>query len=187
MRIISGKIKGKKLFEPKDSFTRPLKDLAKESIFNVINHSKKLNLEIKDAKVLDLFSGVGSFGIECLSRGSSFVTFVENYELALDILKKNILLCKFQDKSKIIISDIFKFNFLNLNKNTYNIIFLDPPFKQKINSLLEEILNQNLLSDNGIFIIHRHIKEKEVLTEKFEIIQEKNYGNSKIVFGKLLS
>ena len=83
MRIISGKSKGKKIFDPKDINTRPLKDLTKESIFNIIIHSNKLNLELENSNVLDLFSGVGSFGLECLSRGSKNVTFVENYNNVL--------------------------------------------------------------------------------------------------------
>ena len=79
MRIISGNFKGKKILQPKDNLTRPLKDLTKESIFNIINHSKKINLNFKNLIVLDLFSGVGSFGIECLSRGAKHVVFYENY------------------------------------------------------------------------------------------------------------
>ena len=70
MRIISGLFKGKKIIEPKNKNTRPLKDLTKESIFNIINHSNKFNLNLTDSYVLDLFSGVGSFGIECISRGA---------------------------------------------------------------------------------------------------------------------
>ena len=76
MRIISGKLKGKKIFIPKDKKTRPLKDLTKESIFNIINHSNKFEINLNDSNVLDLFSGVGSFGIECLSRGAKKVIFV---------------------------------------------------------------------------------------------------------------
>ena len=79
MRIISGNFKGKKILQPKNNLTRPLKDLTKESIFNLINHSKKINLDFKNSIVLDLFSGVGSFGIECLSRGVKYVVFYENY------------------------------------------------------------------------------------------------------------
>ena len=78
MRIISGNSKGKKIFEPKDLGTRPLKDLTKESIFNIITHSNKFSIKLENSNVLDLFSGVGSFGLECLSRGSSSLTFVEN-------------------------------------------------------------------------------------------------------------
>ena len=90
MRIISGSLKGKKILLPKNNETRPLKDLAKESIFNVINHSNKFNLNINNASVLDIFSGVGSFGLECLSRGVDQVVFIESYSEALKILKKNL-------------------------------------------------------------------------------------------------
>ena len=68
MRIISGQLKGKKILEPNDNNTRPLKDLTKESIFNVINHSNKLLFKLEQSNILDLFSGVGSFGLEALSE-----------------------------------------------------------------------------------------------------------------------
>ena len=90
MRIISGKFKGKKILEPNDLNTRPLKDLTKESIFNIIQHSNKFRINFENAEILDLFSGTGSFGIECISRGAKFVDFVENYEEILPILKRNL-------------------------------------------------------------------------------------------------
>ena len=88
MRIISGQLKGKKLIHINNNTTRPLRDMVKESIFNIINHSNFINIEIKDSLILDLYSGTGSFGIECLSRGAAKVIFVENNKLALEILKK---------------------------------------------------------------------------------------------------
>ena len=107
MRIIGGKFKGKKLLEPQDKETRPLKDLTKESIFNIINHSNKFSIDIKKAKVLDLFSGVGSFGIECISQGASHVTFIEKYKAVLPILKKNLNNLKSEINCEIIdISDL---------------------------------------------------------------------------------
>jgi 16S rRNA (guanine966-N2)-methyltransferase len=90
MRIIAGDFKGKKILEPKDIKTRPLKDLTKESIFNILVHSNKFQLDFENSDILDLFSGVGSFGIECLSRGAKSVTFVENYHGVLPVLKRNI-------------------------------------------------------------------------------------------------
>ena len=85
MRIISGDFKGKKILQPKDKLTRPLKDLTKESIFNIINHSNLININLKNSNILDLFSGVVSFGLECLSRGALTVTFFENYINAIKI------------------------------------------------------------------------------------------------------
>ena len=90
MRIIAGNFKGKKILEPRNKLTRPLKDLTKESIFNIIKHSNKFMVNIDKSNILDLFSGVGSFGLECLSRASSQVFFIENYKEVLPVLKKNI-------------------------------------------------------------------------------------------------
>ena len=131
MRIISGDFRGKKINQPKDIKTRPLKDLTKESIFNIISHSNKININLKNSNVLDLFSGVGSFGIECLSRGAKYVTFVENYNGVLDILKKNLINLKDVDNYKIIEKDINNNNFFSEINSSYDIIFLDPPYKDK--------------------------------------------------------
>ena len=70
MRIISGTFRGKKIIFPKNKKTRPLRDMVKESVFNLIENSNKLEVHIKDSTILDLFSGSGSFGLECLSRGA---------------------------------------------------------------------------------------------------------------------
>ena len=184
MRVIGGKFKGKKLIEPKDKETRPLKDLTKESIFNIINHSNKFSIDIKKAQVLDLFSGVGSFGIECLSQGASYVTFIEKYEAVLPILKKNLDNLKSEINYEIIESDIlnkFKFNSLKLY---YDIIFLDPPYKEKaLENILNKIIENKILNDNGIIIIHRHKKEIDTFPKNFQLIDEKKYGISKIIFG----
>ena len=78
MRVISGKLKGRVINFIRNSRTRPLKDSVKENIFNILNHSNLFNVKMKNSKVLDLYSGIGSFGIECISRGANNVTFVEN-------------------------------------------------------------------------------------------------------------
>ena len=187
MRIISGSFKGKKILQPKDQFTRPLKDLTKESLFNILMHSKKFDIKIKTSNILDLFSGVGSFGLECLSRQASFVTFIENYKKVLPILEKNILNLDCLDKSKIVEKDVFKqINFNSFNQK-FNIIFIDPPYKEKLLSeLLKKIFEANILSKKGIIIIHRHKNEKYDFQKFFKILEEKKYGISKIIFGKFI-
>ena len=184
MRVIGGRFKGKKLLEPKDKETRPLKDLTKESIFNIINHSNKFSIEIKKAYVLDLFSGVGSFGIECLSQGADHVTFIEKYDGVLPILKKNINNLKSEINYEIIENDILKnFEFKSL-KLRYDIIFLDPPYKEKtLKNILNTIIENKILKDNGVIIIHRHKKEIDEFPKNFQLIDEKKYGISKIIFG----
>ena len=186
MRIISGIFKGKKIFEPKNANTRPLKDLTKESIFNIIVHSNKLKIDIKNSFVLDLFSGVGSFGIECISRGAKHVTFIENYNGVLPILKKNLSSLKIDEKYQVIEQNIL--NGINLKNsiNTFDIIFLDPPYKEKnLKKILDNISSEKLIKDNGVIIIHRHKNEKDQLSEYLKIIEEKKYGISKIIFGIL--
>ena len=188
MRIVSGNYKGKKILLPKDKLTRPLKDLTKESIFNIIKHSKLLDVNLEGSNILDLFSGVGSFGLECLSRGATNVTFLESYKEVLTILKKNIDNLKQQNSSIVIEQDIFAENTLKTLDNKFDIIFMDPPYKEKkVIDLLNTIIKLRLLKDNGIIIIHRHKKEEDVFPNKFDIIIKKNYGISKIIFGKSLT
>ena len=88
MRIISGKFKKKKLILPDPKITRPLRDYVKESLFNLLVHSSLLQFQFEKSSILDIFSGSGSFGIECLSRGASHVTFIENNKKSFEILKK---------------------------------------------------------------------------------------------------
>ena len=183
MRIISGIFRGKKILQPKDEKTRPLKDLTKESIFNIIEHSKKFKVEFKNSIILDLFSGTGSFGIECLSRGAKKVTFVENYSGVIPILKKNLFDLKTINNFEIIEKDIFKENFIFGENNKFDIIFLDPPYKNKdLSIIFEKILNEKILNNNGFIILHRHKKEKDVFPSNFRIVEEKKYGISKIIF-----
>ncbi len=183
MRIISGIFKGKKIFMPQDIKTRPLKDLTKESIFNIITHSKLFKVDLKNSMVLDLFSGVGSFGIECLSREVKKVIFVENYNSVLPILKKNLSHIKPFLNYEICEENIYDKNtFLKL-VDKFNIIFLDPPYKDKdLYKLLNYIKETKILKKSGIIIIHRHKKEKDALPEGFKIIEEKKYGISKVLF-----
>ena len=90
MRIIAGKFKGTKLYLPTNKKIRPLKDMVKESIFNFLVHSNKILFQIEKSNILDLYSGTGSFGLECLSRGAAEVAFVEKKKEAINILEKNI-------------------------------------------------------------------------------------------------
>ena len=184
MRIISGSFKGKKFLEPKDKQTRPLKDLTKESIFNVITHSNKFKIDFNNSSILDLFSGVGSFGLECLSRGVKEVFFIENYIKVLPILEKNLSNLKSINNYKIIKKNIYKDDIFKNFKNKFDLIFLDPPYKDKnLNKLLEKIKYLNILEQSGVIILHRYKKQDDDFSSEFKIIEEKNYGISKIIFG----
>tara|TARA_Y100000591_G_scaffold94157_2_gene79625 strand:- start:253 stop:813 length:561 start_codon:yes stop_codon:yes gene_type:complete len=185
MRIIGGINKGKKIKIPIDNSTRPLRDLVKESIFNLITHSNKFDVSIINSNILDLFSGIGSFGLECHSRGAKFITFVENYKKTLNVLKKNITNLNAENFTKIEEIDCFHyFSKQILTSKLYDIIFLDPPYKEsKINLLIDKILEIQLLKDNGILIIHRHKNDKVKITSNLNILISRDYGISKIIMG----
>ena len=186
MRIISGKLKGTSLFITQGKKTRPLKDLVKESIFNLLMHSYKTTFKFENSIILDLYSGTGSFGLECLSRGAEKVLFVENEKEALNILKKNIQKLNFKQETKIFNKDVIqlieKKNIFGLK---FDLIFCDPPFRNLgIEKLIKLIFDKKLLNKNGIIILHRNKKTKEKLDNCFKIIEERSYGISKIILGK---
>ena len=187
MRIISGELKGKKLSNPLDKSTRPLKDMVRESIFNILDHSNKVTTKIHNANVLDLFSGTGSFGIECLSRGATEVIFFENYHNSLKILKKNIFTLKLENKSKVYNYSAYNLEDSKIENRIFDIIFLDPPFKnEEIKSLIDQIKKLKITDENSILIIHRNKKSDDKISQYLNIIEEKNYGLSKIFFCKLI-
>ena len=102
MRIISGSLKGKSIDFLKNMNTRPLKDSVKENIFNILKHSNLFNVTTEKAIILDLYSGIGSFGIECISRGAAKVTFVEQDKNAVNVLSKNLNKLSVIDKAILI-------------------------------------------------------------------------------------
>ena len=189
MRIISGNLKGSKLYITKDNTTRPLKDLVRESVFNLLTHSNKITFKIEQSNLLDLYAGTGSFGLECLSRKAKNVFFVENGMSAFKILEKNIEKLKLKKKAKIFFNDVVSsIKEKNFSKLKFDLVFSDPPFKNTdINQLIGSIFDSNLLNKNGIIILHRNKTTKEKLPDCLKIFDERIYGISKIIFGKFSS
>ena len=183
MRIISGKFKGKTIKYLKNNTTRPLRDSVKENIFNLLIHSKILNIKIEKASILDLYSGVGSFGIECISRGAKNVTFVENDSAANETIRKNLNYLLIFEKTKIFKENVNDFLKRNINEK-YNIFFFDPPYADKdfINNL-DLIKRNRLFQKNHIVIIHRDVKSNDNLEDLIKVTVVKKYGRSKVFFG----
>jgi len=189
MRIIAGKHKGAILYPPRNNITRPLKDRARESIFNLLTHSNKISFQFEKTNILDLYAGTGSFGLECLSRKSSSVCFVEKVADAIKILEKNIEKLKVKKNVDIFFDDVFNLiKKRNIFKSKFDLIFCDPPFKDlNIEKLIQLIYNNNVLRKDGILVLHRNKNTKEKLPNYFKIIDERIYGISKVTFGKFLS
>ena len=183
MRIIRGKFKGKSINFISNLNTRPLKDLVKENIFNILEHSNLIDVKIDKANILDLYSGIGSFGLECISREANKVTFIEQDKAVSNILKKNLTLLSIVDEADVINNKIENFLLKN-KKNKYNIFFLDPPFADK-----DFVQNLSLIKKNKIYekkhiiIIHREKNSKDDINNLINIIDSKQYGRSKIIFG----
>ena len=187
MRVIGGKLRGKLIHNPTDKTTRPLKDMVRESIFNILEHSKNEKIKFKNDIVLDLFSGSGSFGIECLSRGVKKVYFFECYKPSLKVLGKNINELELNRNSVIREIDAYEISKENIDNEKIDLIYLDPPFKDKnLNKLLKKIVELKIAQNNTLIIIHRNKKFKESYVKNFKILREKTYGLSKIIFGKFL-
>ncbi len=189
MRIITGKYKGALLLHiPKNKNIRPLKDMVRESIFNLLEHSNKILFKVKHSKVLDLYSGTGSFGLECISRYAEKVYFVEKDNSAIQILKKNIEKLKIKNKTKILQHDVLDlYKFKEIQNKSFDLIFCDPPFKDKnMEELIYHIQNNNLLKKEGILIIHRNKSTFDVFPNTLKTVEKRSYGLSQIIFAKLL-
>ncbi|MBW7989948.1 MAG: 16S rRNA (guanine(966)-N(2))-methyltransferase RsmD [Planctomycetes bacterium] len=125
MRIIAGSKRGMKLLGPQSQVSRPITDRVKESLFSVLYKYDLPN----GAIVADLFSGVGSLGLEAISRKARFVTFVEQDPKIISVLKRNIEKADFVNESEIIRANAFKFSVsLNPDRQMYDLVFVDPPY-----------------------------------------------------------
>jgi 16S rRNA (guanine966-N2)-methyltransferase len=132
MRIIAGTKRGTNLLSPKTQVSRPITDRVKESLFSVL-----YKYDLPDgARVADLFCGVGSLGLEALSRGAEFVFFVEQDRNIISILKKNIEKAGFSIESKVVRANAFKIDkVIDTNEYKFDLVFVDPPYKRTENVL----------------------------------------------------
>ena len=168
IRILAGKHKNRKLKYFKFNNVRPTQSRVKKSLFDSIN-------DIANKRVLDLFCGVGTLGIESLSRGAKSVTFVDNNSLAINILEKNLSLLSLNENSEVINGDVFKF--LNFRNDTFDIILADPPYnKYSFIDFLPFI--SKILDKNGIFCYETNSKE----TLNHINTKTKKFGNTQLIF-----
>ena len=172
MKIISWKYKGKKIASISSNKTRPMMAIARESIFN------SLQIEIKNTRVLDLFSGSGSLGIEAISRGAKSCVFVEVSKPAVEVIVYN--LSNLQENQEVIKADVEKW-VIN-STSTFSIIFIDPPYKYPSTKLVNIIKNcVDILQDNGKIIIHRNsISQRLNGINKLDLVKESKFGQSVI-------
>ena len=178
MRVISGLYRGRKLDTLKGDNTRPTTDRVKESMFNLIM------FYIDNSKVLDLFSGSGSLGIECLSRGAKSVDFNDNNKESINIIKKNLQNMKGEYK---IYSTDYKSLISKKANSLYDLIFIDPPYNFNIESeLLASFVRLDILKTDGI-IVYETNRPIELNNDNYEIVKEKKYGITYVTILRRLS
>lgn len=180
MRIISGKFKGRRIFPPKGLPVRPTTDMSKEALFNVLNN----HFSFEGLKVLDLFSGTGNISYEFASRGSDNITSVDGDFGCVKFIKQ--VAEEYDFNIAAIKSDIFKF--LEKNKNSYDIIFADPPYaldQKTFDKMVLIIFDQNLLHEDGMMVIE-HSKYTK-LDHLIHFSFKKSYGGSIFSFFEINS
>lgn len=170
LRIIGGEWRGRKLRFPDVPNLRPTPDRVRETIFNWLAPM------IHGARCLDLFAGSGALGLEALSRGAIFATFVDSHKKVTQALQEHLDLLKGNDKAEVLQMDGVKF--LNKNAQQYDLVFLDPPyhldFMQKVIPLLE---TNGWLADNAMLYLEIEKRQSlPELPENWQQLKDKTAG-----------
>jgi len=160
MRIIAGSKRGKKLIEKIDSTTRPTTDRVRENVFNVLSNL----IDIRGAKVLDLFAGCGAYGLEAFSRGAAEVTFNDSDPRAVEVIKKN---CRSVGCEARILNLDFK---EAITDEYFDIVFLDPPYNSNFGELALEKINAKI-------IVFETEKDLQI-----PYLKKKTYGRARVYF-----
>ena len=152
MRIIGGKLKGRRFDPPADNWpTRPTTDMAKEALFNILNNL----IDFEETKVLDLFGGTGSHSYEFISRGCQDVTYVDNFALAVRFVRKTAQV--FDIESSLRIQQMDVFHFIKHCSTQFDYIFAGPPYAlPTIDTIPDLIFEKNLLLPDGLFVLEHN-------------------------------
>jgi 16S rRNA (guanine966-N2)-methyltransferase len=179
MRIIGGLYKGRRIKAIKGLQTRPTLDMVRESLFNIIG------TKIIDCCFADLFAGTGAVGLEALSRGARFATFVEKNAHACNVIKQNIKLLEVQDKYFVAKGDVInQIKKMDSQGHSFDIIFMDPPYNQgKIMPCLIFLQKSKLLK-NDAWVIIQHSIDEELFFHEFTCFKQKKYGTTLLSFLK---
>lgn len=152
MRVIAGAFKGRNLKSPPSMQVRPTSDRLRETLFNVIAG------RVPGSRFLDLCAGSGAVGIEALSRGAAHATFVDRSRKSCQLIESNLELCRVPEEQRdIYCSEVVEF-VKQHQSNPWDLIFLDPPYKDNYPLLLSVVSSANVLEENGLLIVEHHHK-----------------------------
>ena len=179
MRIIGGKFKGRKLRSVRGTATRPTADRTREAIFNIIG------LEIRGARVLDLYAGTGALGIEALSRGAQSATFIDVSRQSLSVLQANLADLALEIPTSVIRWDItHNLNCLRSMPQAFDLVFVDPPYNHNLVTSTLNHLHTSQSLKNGARIIVEHSRQESVESElgPFDVVDRRQYGKTLVSF-----
>lgn len=181
MRIIAGMYRGRTLTALRDLSIRPTADRVKQTIFDIL----ATRMDLDGARVLDLFAGSGSLGLEALSRGAAHVTFIEKARTSLKALDKNIRTLGCEDRSTTHQADVFWF--LRNAHQPYDLVFVDPPYALETIGTLPSVIAGSGVLRTGSFVVMEHSRESDVPVPKdsFEVLQ-KSFGQTVLLILKAL-
>ncbi len=174
MRIIAGEYKRRFIHPPKNLPVRPTTDLARESLFNILNNM----VEWQGKSVLDLFSGTGAVSYEFISRGCNNVLAIDSNYQCVSFIKKTAAEFSMENL-KVMRSDVFRF--LKSTALSFDIVFADPPYAmEEIDKLPDLVFGNNLLNDEGIFILE-HPRSYD-FSEHPCFVEHRKYGKVNFTF-----
>jgi len=174
LRITAGKNKGKKLSASKSNSIRPTLARVRKSFFDILGG------DLTGIKVIDLYAGAGTLGIESISRGASFVLFVDSSKEAVRIIKKNLILSGFQEFGKTKLADLPQG--LDAIPGQFSLVFLDPPYEQGLAELTMTKLSEKPILTQGALIFAQVGRREELLDQygKMVLKMVRKYGDTKL-------
>ena len=177
LKIVSGSAKGRKLKGPKTAGIRPATAQVRKSVFQILG-------DLTGFKVLDLFAGTGSMGLEALSHGAEEVVFVDSGQASISLLFKNLETLGFLQCSHIIKkSAAAAIALLHQKKVSFDLIFLDPPYDRGlVDSTLQKLASFPLLAPEGRLLIEHSPREKPTFLSGLRKVDERKYGQTFVTF-----
>ncbi len=181
MRVISGRLKGKKLFTLEGLSLRPTSDRVKESIIDLLQKFPP------GERVLDLFAGTGALGIEALSRGAKRAVFVEESSRSGDVLRRNIEACHLEDQAEVLIRKVAAgLKVLEERRGVFDLIFLDPPYGKGLADRTLRALAGSPLAPPEALIVAEHSPQEDLASiPSLERIDWRKYGGTEVSFFRL--
>ncbi len=177
MRVTGGTGRGQRLKVPAGSRVRPTSDKVKQALFNILGE------RVAGAAFLDLFAGAGGIGIEALSRGASRAVFVDSSRESIAVIKQNIEKTDFSDQATVVLSSTE--TFLKRPLGSYDIVFLDPPYAEDLNPLLELIAASRVVKPDGLLIAEHFRKQPSPeRAGSLSLQREARYGDTVLAFYK---